>query len=262
MRNWSAIKSARSEAALKDALVKSDRYSNDITTTTAVTKVTIAPRSRAFKDILRFGARLHFGGAVFLELIEQGLETDSEDFGGPRLIVAGMLQRELNERLLGLAHGGAHLQPYGVRLHLLLHGPRPGRHSKIAREMMFGDGAFARQDYRALQNVSQLAHVAGPGVSPEQLLYLGVDIHYARLVLAVQHFDQRFSKQRKIAVALAQRRQRHLKHIQPVIQIFAQLAFAQCVFEHLVGGSDDTHIHCDLASSTQPAHAGILQDPQ
>ncbi len=51
MRNWSAIRSARSDAALKDALVKSDRYNSDITTTTAVTNATIAPRSLAFKDI-------------------------------------------------------------------------------------------------------------------------------------------------------------------------------------------------------------------
>ncbi len=83
---------------------------------------------------LSVAARLHLGGAVLLEFVEQGLETDAEDFGGSRLIVAGMLQRQLNKRLLGLAHGSADGQPHGVRLHFLLHGPRAGGNAKIARQ--------------------------------------------------------------------------------------------------------------------------------
>ena len=81
-------------------------------------------------------------------------------------------------------------------------------------------------------------------------------------MLAVQHFDQRLGEQRKIALALAQRRQRNLKNIQAVIQILAQFALAQRVFEHFVGGRDHAHIHCDLGLSAQPPHAGILQHAQ
>jgi len=46
-----ACMKVRSDAPAKDARVKSDRYSNDIPTTTSATSPTIERRSRDFKDI-------------------------------------------------------------------------------------------------------------------------------------------------------------------------------------------------------------------
>ena len=132
-----------------------------------------------------------------------------------------MLQRELNERLLRLAHGGPDRQSHYVRLHFRLVGTRARWHSKIARKMMFGDGALAGQNHSALQHVTQLAHVPGPGVAAKLLADIGIDVHHAGFVLAIEHFDERFGEHRQIALALAQRRQRNLKNVQAVVQIFA-----------------------------------------
>src|SRR5690348_18568 len=91
-------------------------------TTTITTNATIEIRSRSLNDIpgrksLRRGARLGFRcRAVFLEFVEQSLETDAKNLGGTCLVVLGVLKRDLNERLFRLAHSGSNRQTYHIGL--------------------------------------------------------------------------------------------------------------------------------------------------
>ena len=53
---------------------------------------------------------------------------------------------------------------------------------------------------------------------------LVIDAGDRLLVAGVELGDERLDEQRQILLALAQRRQRHREHVQPVVQVLAQLA--------------------------------------
>ena len=67
--------------------------------------------------------RLGLSSAVFLQFVEKRLEADTQNFRCPGLVVLGVLQGELNERLLGLSHSGTDLQSDDIRFHFLRQGP-------------------------------------------------------------------------------------------------------------------------------------------
>ncbi len=74
--------------------------------------------------------------------------------------------------------------------------------------------------------------------------------------------EQRRGQHRQIVLAIAQRRQRNGKHVQPVKQVLAELAFPDGVIERRIGGRDHAHVQLNLALSAQPAHAPVLQHAQ
>ena len=78
----------------------------------------------------------------------------------------------------------------------------------------------------------------------------------------IQGLDQGLGEQRKIPFALPQRRQNDLKYVQPIVQIFAQFAFAQRFFDHLIGGCNDADIDGGLGLAAQAADSRIFQHAQ
>ena len=69
-------------------------------------------------------------------------------------------------------------------------------------------------------------------------------------------------ERRDVFAALTQRRHENRKHVQPVIQVFAKLAFAGALGEIAVGGGDDAHIHLHRPLATDGIDLAFLQRAQ
>jgi len=59
-----------------------------------------------------------------------------------------------------------------------------------------------------------------------------------------------------------QRRHVNVKNVEPVIKIVAQLAASYRFLRHLVGGSQNTDIHCGFHLAAQPAQFAVFQHSQ
>ena len=98
------------------------------------------------------------------DLVEQGFVADLQNGGGLLAIPIGLFQGASDSEgfRLVLRRAGKRLQPSGII--------RPGRFAgsssgAIVARQKFGDGeAFISQNQVALQEIIQLAQVAGPGM--------------------------------------------------------------------------------------------------
>ena len=82
------------------------------------------------------------------------------------------------------------------------------------------------EDHRALDHVAQLAHVARPVVLLEDPHRRRIERRHRLVVARVELGEERLHQQRQVLLALAQRRQLDGEHVQPVVQVLAQLAAA------------------------------------
>ena len=69
-------------------------------------------------------------------------------------------------------------------------------------------------------------------------------------------------EQRDVLLPLAQRRQLHRDHVQPVVQVLAELAVCDHPSEVAVGGGDHAHVHLDRVRVADPLELALLQHPQ
>ena len=63
-------------------------------------------------------------------------------------------------------------------------------------------------------------------------------------------------------LALPQRRNEQWQHVQPVIQVFAKLAFCHRLLQQLVGRGDDADIHLDRLCPAQAQEVALFQHAQ
>ena len=94
------------------------------------------------------------------------------------------------------------------------------------RQVLDLDEPALGHDRRPLDDVAQLADVAGPGVPLEDPHRALVDRGHRPAVARVELADERLNEQRQILLAVAQRRQADREHVEAVEQIFAQPARA------------------------------------
>ena len=73
------------------------------------------------------------------------------------------------------------------------------------------------QDRRALDDVAQLADVAGPRIVLEKVHRLLVDRAHRFAVARVELVEEVLHEQRNVLLAIAQRRQLDGEHVQPVV---------------------------------------------
>src|SRR5688572_23546590 len=102
--------------------------------------------------------------AIEIQFVVQCLEADTEQFGGARLVVLRLLQRAHDHLSLDLFERRAdgHAQRVFIAQTFALL-------DRIRREVMTLDLFAGTDDYRALDDVSELAHVAGPGMKLQRL---------------------------------------------------------------------------------------------
>src|SRR6202451_1657485 len=106
-------------------------------------------------------ARSRLGGstAIFLQLIMQGFQTDSEDLGGPGLVVSGAFQSFQDQQPLRLFHRCAYSEADGVGIV----GAAAQRGVTETRRQMFGfNHPSVTDNHSALNRVAQLANIARP----------------------------------------------------------------------------------------------------
>jgi hypothetical protein len=92
----------------------------------------------------------------------QGLEADLEEFGGARLVVVGLLERAQDHLPLDLVDGRADGQRDGV-----LAACTRALFERVGREVVALNRLAGADDDGALDDVAQLADVAGPVVRLE-----------------------------------------------------------------------------------------------
>src|SRR5499433_278314 len=147
-------------------------------------------------------------GLVFLRhppapgLVVERLRRSAENDGGPGLVVVHRLEGAQNELALALLEGGAEGQKHGVSL------LAPLRRGDAQGEEDGGDELLVAADDRPLDDVAQLAHVAGPRVVA-QPHHRGL-IHPLDLstVLVVELRDEGLDQEWNVLGSLAQRWQR------------------------------------------------------
>ena len=113
----------------------------------------------------------------------------------------------------------------------------------------------------ALDGVFQFAHVAGPVVGHQAAHGVFGDGAHGPLRIA-ELFEEGADQQRNIALALAQRRQFDLHHVQPEEEVLAEPAGADGRFQVAIGGGDDAHVECARVRWRPPAEFALLQHAQ
>jgi len=125
------------------------------------------------------------------------------------------------------------------------------------------DTTFASHDYARSRTFRRLTDIPGPGIASELVHHIRSHITNASLVFLVQHFDKAASVSKGRSPSRCEGAGNPIvKHIQAVVQIFAQLTLAQRLFEHLFV---DATIRTSTAISLfppSPADERILQHAQ
>src|SRR5712664_556683 len=207
-------------------------------------------------------------------LIERG-ERDHEALGGFSLVPSSALEHVDDDAALDLVHDlekrGTRVVGAGARTGLA--GQRRKKFRKlqtdatddffaanIFREQVDVDALLNRQDHRALNNIFEFAHIAGPIVI-HQKLQRGRGEVAQRLVVFLAIALEEVSEQRgHVFATVAQRRQPEVDDVQAMIQIFAEAPFAYEHQQFHVGGGDDAHINLNLFRAAQAHEFALLNN--
>ena len=147
------------------------------------------------------------------------------------------------------------VEPVGLR-------DRRGLSAELGRQVAELDRLPGRHHRQPMAEVLELAHIARKIEPPEVLddgvgQALGFD---AQLFRAAREEVPR--QQRNVLAPLAQRRHADADHVQAMVEILAEAAFAHARLEVLVGGGDDAHIRLDLLVAADPVEAALREHPQ
>src|SRR6202030_2075546 len=107
--------------------------------------------------------------------------------------------------------------------------------AKQVRQILGANRAPFANDHRTLDNVAQLAHVAGPGVRLQRLHALLVGTDHGLLVLRTIVLDEHLNQLWQVLDALSQRRQLNSKDAQTIVEIGAQQTVAHGLFDIAIG---------------------------
>src|SRR3989441_1228496 len=100
------------------------------------------------------------------------------------------------------------------------------------------------------------------GITPEALQILGCDAVEVAVVLLGEFRDEHPDQQRDVAAPLAQRRQIHREHVEPVEQIVAERPPGDRFLERFVRRGDHPHVDIDRLRTAHPEEALVLQHAQ
>src|SRR5262249_13574968 len=106
------------------------------------------------------------------------------------------------------------------------------------------------------------ADIAGPMIVLHSLHDLIRDRLDLLPLLLGELLNEVAGEQWNILAPLAQRRQRHRKDVQPVIEISAELPFLNHASQVLVGGGNDPHIDLKGMAAAQPLELLLLKGTQ
>src|SRR6478672_3101446 len=191
---------------------------------------------------------------------------DTADHRGPRIDVSRRCGHLPNERAPPAERGAlVHLSAEILHLELQLEeaaedelqlaavgplGPlhhRPGMHGEetgvpalpdLPREIFGPDLATVREHDHALDEVPELAHVAGPGILDEELHCRGRDAGERTVVLRREIANEAAHEERDVARALPQRRQVDAEDVEAVVQVGPEASVRDVLAQRAVGLGD------------------------
>src|SRR5262245_49242856 len=195
---------------------------------------------------------------VSAELVVERLQADAQDLGGLRLVVAVELERPEDDRPFDVVELGAERERDGLARGLAV-AVHPGG---TVRQIAAPDQLGLADDHRALDVVTQLAHVARPRVCDHGLQRRLVDGLDVLVVLGVELVDEGADQQRDVLPPLPERRDVQADDVQPVVEVLAEGPILHALDGILVGGGDRAHVDLRLVLPSEPTHHAVLGDPE
>ena len=197
--------------------------------------------------------RLLLDRADVLQLAIEIALADAQDGGRLLAMAAALVEHALDVAPLDLLER-RHLLGIPV---VLERGLEPHAHRKV----LGLDRAAIGQNERPLDHVLQLADVPRPQVALEHLDRLLGGLHGA-LGNDRRAADEVIHQQRDVALSLAQRRDVHGEHVEPVVEVLAEGAVLHHLLERAIGGGDHAHVHLDVHRPADSPKGAGLQHPQ
>src|SRR6478672_6535395 len=153
--------------------------------------------------------------------VERGA-GEAELGGGERDVVAVLLQRLLDQLLLGAVEVEVVARRRGRRRRR--GGARRGEAAR-EREIRAGEGIAVGEDDGALAGMAQRADVAGPVIGLERAGHVGWKLPRRLAVFPGILGDEMVGEREDVLAALAQRRQVDLDRVEPEQEVLAEAAF-------------------------------------
>ena len=123
------------------------------------------------------------------------------------------------------------------------------------RQVVAVDDAAVADQHRALDDVLQLAHVAGPVVADQHVDGGGGDAPDALAVLARVLGEEVVGEQQDVRLPLAQRRHEDGEDVEPVVEVLAEGPLGDGRLEVLVGGGDEPDVGRERLGSAQRSNS-------
>src|SRR5438093_11659305 len=124
------------------------------------------------------------------------------------------------------------------------------------------DHLAVASEYAALEDVLQLAHVAGPVVAHQHVDGRRRDATDLPPVLARVLGEKVVRKQHDVRFAVAQRRDEDGEDVQSVVEVLAELPLGHAGFEVAVGSDYQPDIDADRLGAAEPLELPFLKDAQ
>ena len=123
------------------------------------------------------------------------------------------------------------------------------------RDLRRVDQRARHHDQQPLDQVAQLPDVARPVIELHHFQRLWGDVFDPQPLFLRMHAEKMPGQQRDVLFPLAQRRDHHRQHVQPIEQVVPEIPLLDFLGQILVGGRDDPDVHLDQLGA---AHAGEL----
>ena len=133
------------------------------------------------------------------------------------------------------------------------------RAAHLGRQIAEADRARAGERDRALDDVFELAHVAGKIVAIERAQGVGRETEHVLAHLAREALDEALDQERDVVAPLAQRRQLEADDVEAVVQVLAELAARDVGFDVAVGRGDHPHVDFRFLGRADRTHLAFLQ---
>src|SRR5262245_42987398 len=203
--------------------------------------------------------------ATLHDLVKQGLVADLQEPRRLGAIPAHPIENFLDRHALGVTRGltcdvleadrRVEARPhFGAR-------PRTGYGTQTAAEVaddLEMHRPCAAQHDHALHGVLQLPDVAGPVIFEERALRLGRHLDGAA-VLRVELLEEVIEQHWDLFPALAERWDPDLDHVDPVVEVFAELVAPHRSLEVAVRGADQTDVGVDDLLAADTGELPVLQ---
>ena len=131
---------------------------------------------------------------------------------------------------------------------------------QVLGKVLGGDRGAVVHDHQALDDIFEFADIAGPAVVFKDFEHLGFDGFDGFFGGGAVGAEEMINEQGDIALAFAQRRDNDWHDVDAEIQVFAEAALADAVFEVFVGGGDQAKIDFFGGAAAEALNGPFLEN--